>query len=173
MTLDAKRDEVDMGTMMERIADELGECRPKVDVDAKPLGATGVLGDILRWLTRAGFDRKLADPAPREIIRDITIEALVQAAPWGGGGLEFPNDYTVVVSEQTWQDFYSRDTAGICRQIEQAVCQRLSKKGGFAAPPRVSIAPDDDLGEGVWGLEVAFFRPEKAAEQDALSDGAA
>ena len=100
MTLDAKRDEVDMGTMMERIVDELGECRPKVDVDAKPLGATGVLGDILRWLTRAGFDRKLADPAPREIIRNITIEALVQAAPWGGGGLEFPNDYTVVVSEQ-------------------------------------------------------------------------
>lgn len=162
-----------MGTMMEQLVGELRECRPKVDVDEKPLGTTGVLGDILRWLTRVGFDRKLADPAPREIIRSITIEALVQAAPWDGGELEFPNDYTVVVSEQTWRDFYSRDTEGICRQIEQAVCQRLSKKGGFAAPPRVSIAPDEDLSEGVWGLEAAFFRPEKMPEQDALSDGAA
>lgn len=162
-----------MGTMMEQLADELRACRPKVDVDERPLGATGVLGDVLRWLTRAGFDRKLADPAPREVIRNITIEALVQAAPWGGGELEFPNDYTVVVSEQTWQDFYSRDTEGICRQIERAVRQRLSKRGGFAAPPHVSISPDEDLGEGVWGLEVAFFRPEKVPEQDALSDGTA
>lgn len=162
-----------MGTKMEQLADELRACRSMVDVDEKPLGTTGVLGDVLRWLTRAGFDRKLADPAPREIIRNITIEALVQAAPWGGGELEFPNDYTVVVSEQTWRDFYSRDTEGICRQIERAVCQRLSKKGGFAAPPHVSISPDEDLGEGVWGLEVAFFRPEKAPEQDAPSDGAA